>query len=45
MVGPYIVGDKLGEGSYGKVKEAMHSLSLRRVAIKIMKVCYYYIHL
>ena len=33
----YILGDALGEGSYGKVREAFDMYSLRRAAIKIMK--------
>ncbi|KAL7633092.1 UNVERIFIED_CONTAM: hypothetical protein RMT77_016453 [Armadillidium vulgare] len=37
LVGPYIKGDLLGEGSYGKVKECIHSRTLQRCAIKIMK--------
>lgn len=37
QVGRYIMGDVLGEGSYGKVKEGIHSENLTRVAIKILK--------
>eukprot|EP01137_Pigoraptor_chileana_P032415 Opistho-2@21750 len=37
LVGSYILGDVLGEGSYGKVKEAIDCSSLVRVAVKIMK--------
>ena len=37
LVGRFIMGDMLGEGSYGKVKEAMDSFTLQRVAVKIMK--------
>lgn len=37
-VGDYILGDLLGEGSYGKVKEGIHSQTLRRVAVKIYKL-------
>ncbi|XP_044314514.1 serine/threonine-protein kinase stk11 [Drosophila rhopaloa] len=36
MVGKYIMGDVLGEGSYGKVKEAMNSENLCRLAVKIL---------
>ncbi|XP_022229861.2 serine/threonine-protein kinase stk11 [Drosophila obscura] len=36
MVGKYIMGDVLGEGSYGKVKEAMNSEDLCRLAVKIL---------
>lgn len=35
--GRYIVGDILGEGSYGKVKEGFSIDTLKRVAIKILK--------
>ena len=37
MVGKYLMGDKLGEGSYGKVKEALDTETLCRRAVKIMK--------
>lgn len=37
IIGHYIMGDLLGEGSYAKVKEAMHKDTLIRRAIKIMK--------
>ncbi|XP_041475778.1 serine/threonine-protein kinase stk11-like isoform X1 [Lytechinus variegatus] len=37
MVGKYLMGDTLGEGSYGKVKEALDSESLCRRAVKILK--------
>jgi len=37
MVGRYLMGDELGEGSYGKVKEALDTESLCRRAVKIMK--------
>ncbi|XP_017021448.1 serine/threonine-protein kinase stk11 [Drosophila kikkawai] len=36
MVGKYIMGDVLGEGSYGKVKEAINSEDLCRLAVKIL---------
>lgn len=36
MVGKYVMGDKLGEGSYGKVKEVLDSESLTRRAVKIL---------
>ena len=36
FIGPYIKGDLLGEGSYGKVKECIHSRTLQRCAVKIM---------
>ncbi|XP_042216092.1 serine/threonine-protein kinase stk11-like [Homarus americanus] len=37
LVGKYVMGDKLGEGSYGKVKECLDSDTLQRRAVKIMK--------
>lgn len=37
MVGKYVMGDVLGEGSYGKVKELLDSETLCRRAVKIMK--------
>ncbi|CAH1789539.1 unnamed protein product [Owenia fusiformis] len=37
MVGKYLMGDMLGEGSYGKVKEAIDSETLCRRAVKILK--------
>lgn len=37
LVGKYVMGDKLGEGSYGKVKECLDSVTLQRRAVKIMK--------
>eukprot|EP00127_Corallochytrium_limacisporum_P004678 Clim_evm32s172 gene=Clim_evmTU32s172 len=37
LVGKYLLGDMLGEGSYGKVKEAIDSDTLDRLAIKILK--------
>ena len=33
----YILGDVLGEGSYGKVKECLDSQNLCRRAVKILK--------
>lgn len=36
MVDKYVMGDVLGEGSYGKVKEAMNSENLCRLAVKIL---------
>lgn len=36
MVEKYVMGDVLGEGSYGKVKEAMNSENLCRLAVKIL---------
>lgn len=37
MVGRYLMGDVLGEGSYGKVKEVLDSETLCRRAVKILK--------
>ncbi|KAH8022362.1 hypothetical protein HPB51_023604 [Rhipicephalus microplus] len=37
MVGHYLMGDVLGEGSYGKVKEVLDSHTLCRRAVKILK--------
>ncbi|KAG8469620.1 hypothetical protein KFE25_006075 [Diacronema lutheri] len=36
MVRQYMMGEMLGEGSYGKVREAIDSTTLRRVAVKIV---------
>lgn len=36
MVGKYVMGDVLGEGSYGKVKEVLDSETLDRRAVKIL---------
>ncbi len=38
MLGPYLMGNQLGEGTQGKVREAVHSASLRRVAVKIVNM-------
>lgn len=35
MVGKYVMGDVLGEGSYGKVKEVLDSENLTRRAVKV----------
>ncbi|RZF42676.1 hypothetical protein LSTR_LSTR001471 [Laodelphax striatellus] len=37
MIGKYVMGDMLGEGSYAKVKEALDSQTLCRRAVKILK--------
>ena len=37
LIGKYIMGDILGEGSYGKVKECLDSETLCRKAVKILK--------
>lgn len=36
MIGPYLLGDQIGKGAYGKVKEALCSETLQRSAIKII---------
>ncbi|XP_001605282.1 serine/threonine-protein kinase STK11 [Nasonia vitripennis] len=36
-IGKYVMGDLLGEGSYGKVKEMLDSITLCRRAVKILK--------
>lgn len=35
MIGRYVMGDILGEGSYGKVKEVLDSETLARRAVKV----------
>ena len=37
MIGKYVMGDLLGEGSYGKVKEMLDCDTLCRRAVKILK--------
>ena len=37
FIGKYLMGDVLGEGSYGKVKELLDTETLCRRAVKIMK--------
>ncbi|XP_029905295.1 serine/threonine-protein kinase STK11-like [Myripristis murdjan] len=37
LIGRYLMGDLLGEGSYGKVKEMLDSETLCRRAVKILK--------
>ncbi|ESP05300.1 hypothetical protein LOTGIDRAFT_208293 [Lottia gigantea] len=37
LIGRYLMGDLLGEGSYGKVKEVLDTDSLCRRAVKILK--------
>jgi len=37
-VGPYIIGKKLGEGSFGKVMEGLHETTLQKVALKFLHV-------
>ena len=38
LVRQYMMGDILGEGAQGKVREALNSHTLRRVAIKIVNL-------
>ena len=37
LIGKYLMGDVLGEGSYGKVKEVLNCENLQRCAVKILK--------
>ncbi|XP_064625326.1 serine/threonine-protein kinase stk11-like [Lineus longissimus] len=37
LIGKYLLGDVLGEGSYAKVKEVLDTETLRRLAVKILK--------
>lgn len=39
MIGKYVMGDVLGEGSYGKVKEVLDSETLARRAVKVIANC------
>ncbi|KAJ3024877.1 UNVERIFIED_CONTAM: Serine/threonine-protein kinase stk11 [Siphonaria sp. JEL0065] len=36
IIGPYVMGEQIGKGAYGKVKEGLCSETLQRVAIKII---------
>lgn len=36
-IGPYIIGNLIAEGSFGSVKEAFHTRTKEKVAIKILK--------
>ncbi|KAJ3272019.1 Serine/threonine-protein kinase stk11 [Borealophlyctis nickersoniae] len=36
MIGPYLLGEQIGKGSFGKVKEGLCSETLQRVAVKII---------
>uniref|UniRef100_A0A182SZH5 Protein kinase domain-containing protein n=1 Tax=Anopheles maculatus TaxID=74869 RepID=A0A182SZH5_9DIPT len=38
LVGKYVMGDVLGEGSYGKVKEVLDSETLNRRAVKVRPI-------
>lgn len=37
LIGRFLIGDVLGEGSYGKVKECLDCSTLHRRAVKIIK--------
>lgn len=45
MVGKYVMGDVLGEGSYGKVKEVLDSEDLNRRAVKVGNGFFVYKHI
>ena len=34
----YVLGELLGQGAYGKVREGLDSITLKRVAVKIIKM-------
>ncbi|KAJ3216968.1 Serine/threonine-protein kinase stk11 [Dinochytrium kinnereticum] len=36
VIGPYVLGDQIGKGAFGKVKEGLCSDTLQRVAVKII---------
>ena len=36
-IGSYVLGRNLGEGTFGKVKLAIHSLTGEKVAVKILE--------
>jgi hypothetical protein len=36
MLGPYLMGGRIGKGAFGKVKEGLCSDSLQRIAVKII---------
>jgi serine/threonine protein kinase len=37
-INQYVLGEVLGKGSYAKVREAIDSMTLKRVAVKIIKL-------
>lgn len=37
LIGDYVFGERIGDGSYGKVKECLNVRTLRRMAVKIMQ--------
>ena len=37
LIGLYLMGKTLGQGTFGKVKEAIHILTGEKVAIKILE--------
>jgi len=36
-IGHYILGKSIGEGTFGKVKQGMHTLTGEKVAVKILE--------
>ncbi|KAI8803162.1 kinase-like domain-containing protein [Cladochytrium replicatum] len=36
LIGPYLLGEQIGKGAFGKVKEGLCSETLQRVAVKII---------
>ncbi|KAJ3107137.1 Serine/threonine-protein kinase stk11 [Phlyctochytrium planicorne] len=36
VIGPYVLGDQIGKGAFGKVKEGLCTDTLQRVAVKII---------
>ncbi|KAJ3268391.1 Serine/threonine-protein kinase stk11, partial [Blyttiomyces sp. JEL0837] len=36
IIGPYLLGEKIGKGAFGKVKEGLCTETLQRVAVKII---------
>jgi len=36
-IGHYILGKSIGEGTFGKVKQGLHTLTGEKVAVKILE--------
>ena len=36
MIGHYLLGRTLGKGTFGKVKESIHTLTNEKVAVKVL---------